>query len=108
VIQRDRLVACLMEEVEGKYAGVIWVLHGVECAQCDWLPGGGATLTRRKPLCRDLTAQEQEAENCATEDPAMTKVTVPFVIGAEGNASRQGLRLVHVIAQLEPNFPLRD
>ena len=45
VIQRDRLVATLLEEIEEKYSDKVTVFHDrVRCVRV--APGGGATLTR--------------------------------------------------------------
>ena len=52
VIQRDRLVAALLKEVEEKYADAVTVTHGVQCVSCEWTGAGGAILTRQPTECR--------------------------------------------------------
>ena len=84
VIQRDRLVSCLLEEVEEKYAGVITVMHGVAATDVEWLPRGGAVLTR-------TTTTGPAGVTCEDGGETGTRVTVPFVVGAEGATRRNAV-----------------
>lgn len=96
MIQRDRLVSCLLEEVEEKYAAAVRVTHGVACVNVEWRPGGGATLTREATAHDGTPATTQEAGAAAVEArvpfayPART-LRVPFVVGAEGASTRNAV-----------------
>jgi len=113
VIQRDRLVSCLLEEVEEKHAGVIQVMHGVACTDVEWLGGGGARLTREPTgrasgvhgvgekdtpkVAEDETVTQIETKDLdpkvvdpKTGERAVT-VCVPFVVGAEGASLRNAV-----------------
>lgn len=96
VIQRDRLVAVLLEEIEEKYSAQVTVFHDTACSKCEWLPGGGATLTR-EPASRDAvngddglidsSSSSATKENDKDADAPFVRVVepfVPFVVGAEG------------------------
>mmetsp|Transcript_35322 Transcript_35322/g.56749 ORF Transcript_35322/g.56749 Transcript_35322/m.56749 type:complete len:570 (-) Transcript_35322:2874-4583(-) len=114
VIQRDRLVACLLEEVEEKHAGAIQVMHGVACTNVEWLGGGGARLTREPTgrasgahrvgeLDTPKAAEDETDTQIETKDldprvlnpksgePAVVTVRVPFVVGAEGASLRNAV-----------------
>jgi 2-polyprenyl-6-methoxyphenol hydroxylase-like FAD-dependent oxidoreductase len=115
VIQRDRLVAVLLEEIEEKYSDKVTVFHETACAACEWLPGGGATLTREpaerieKREDEDVgeTADAVSAATSAAQvaadadetktpyaDAARVRVVepfVPFVVGAEGATRRNAV-----------------
>ena len=107
VIQRDRLVAVLLEEIEEKYSDKVTVFHETACAACEWLPGGGATLTR-EPAERIEKREDEDigetAETLADADADETKTPyadaarvrvvepfVPFVVGAEGATRRNAV-----------------
>lgn len=99
VIQRDRLVAALLKEVEEKYADAVTVTHGVQCVECEWTGAGGAILTRQPTECRSdehKSRDEDDDETCEApvmDDEAGVRVTVPvpFVIGAEGASRRNAV-----------------
>ena len=78
VIQRDRLVATLLEEIEEKYSDKVTVFHDTACAACEWLPGGGATLTREpaeriEKLDEDLGARRRRRRRETTPTPTRRK-----------------------------------
>ena len=94
VIQRDRLVAALLEEIEEMYADAVVVEHETACADVAWLPGGGATLTREPTCVRTEDGAGDGAEEDA--DPAcdgvrVVEMSVPFVVGAEGATRRNAV-----------------
>lgn len=99
VIQRDRLVAALLMEIEEKYSDAVTVTHGVQCTDCVWTGGGSAVLTREPTECRSdehKSGDEDDTEVCEpgmVNDEAGVKVTVhvPFVIGAEGASRRNAV-----------------
>ena len=116
VIQRDRLVAVLLEEIEEKYSDKVTVFHETACAACEWLPGGGATLTR-EPAERIEKREDEDVGEMLAEmrddadvdetktpyadetktpyaDAARVRVVepfVPFVVGAEGATRRNAV-----------------
>lgn len=109
VIQRDRLVATLLEEIEEKYSDKVTVFHDTACAACEWLPGGGATLTREPAeriekldevlgAAATTSAARDDADADETKTPyadaARVRVVepfVPFVVGAEGATRRNAV-----------------
>ena len=90
VIQRDRLVAVLLEEIEEKYGAQVTVFHETACSKCEWLPGGGATLTREPASNGADGADATTSSETADEKDApfvsvrVVEPFVPFVVGAEG------------------------
>ena len=115
VIQRDRLVAVLLEEIEEKYSDKVTVFHETACAACEWLPGGGATLTREPAERIEKREDEDIGETAEMRDDADADETktpyadetktpyadaarvrvvepfVPFVVGAEGATRRNAV-----------------
>ena len=115
VIQRDRLVAVLLEEIEEKYSDKVTVFHETACAACEWLPGGGATLTREPAERIEKREDEDIGETAEMRDDADVDETktpyadetktpyadaarvrvvepfVPFVVGAEGATRRNAV-----------------
>jgi len=115
VIQRDRLVAVLLEEIEEKYSDKVTVFHETACAACEWLPGGGATLTREPAERIEKREDEDVGETAEMRDDADVDETktpyadetktpyadaarvrvvepfVPFVVGAEGATRRNAV-----------------
>ena len=115
VIQRDRLVAALLEEIEEKYSEKVTVFHETACAACEWLPGGGATLTREPAERIEKREDEDIGETAEMRDDADADKTktpyadetktpyadaarvrvvepfVPFVVGAEGATRRNAV-----------------
>ena len=74
VIQRDRLVSVLVEEIEKKYAGKISVSYDVACVDCEF---GADGVTLERGAC---------GENCdLAAARAQGKTVTPVVFGAEGN-----------------------
>lgn len=66
VIQRDRLVGCILQEVQERFRDTIDVQHGVECVAIRWLEDKQVEL--------DIRRQGGEVETIKTA----------FVIGADG------------------------
>ena len=83
VIQRDRLVACLLEEVENKYSDAIKVKYNACCTGCEFAEDG-SNVTLELGEC---------GEECDVFDPDAVggKFTVPVVFGAEGNSMRSAV-----------------
>lgn len=95
VIQRDRLVAVLLEEIEEKYGDKVTVLHDTACVKCEWLPGGGATLAREPAAgsAEDYVGAEPATPASEKNDKNVRVVEpfVPFVVGAEGATRRNAV-----------------
>jgi len=120
VIQRDRLVSCLLEEIREKYSAAVRVHHGVSCVDVKWRPGGGADLTRAATSDANANAfsvadadadacDPTSLEGCDVDDAATsraasearsydeemrmppTTVNAQFVIGAEGASPRNAV-----------------
>lgn len=117
VIQRDRLVAALLEEIEEKYSDSVSVAHETACASVEWLPRGGATLVREPSAigpgaaceddgsCEDEEPEVESAEGTEGRENSLsssssssssgkirtTELSVPFVVGAEGASRRNAV-----------------
>jgi len=83
VIQRDRLVACLLEEVEAKYSRQIKVKYNSACTGCEFSEDG-SMVTLELGEC---------GEDCDVGEPSAVggRVRVPVVFGAEGNSMRSAV-----------------
>ena len=81
VIQRDRLVSVLVEEIEAKYSDKVNIQYNAACLECEFQENGGVKLQRGE--C---------AEDCdlLTAKP-VAEVTTPVVFGAEGNTMRSAV-----------------
>lgn len=77
VIQRDRLVSVLVEEIEKKYADKVNISYNVACVGCDF-GENGVTLERGE--CGD------DCDINMTSGTGRASTTVPVVFGAEGNS----------------------
>ena len=64
VMQRDRLQACLLEEVAEKYEGAVRVTHGISCVGVGLL-GERPTLELRP--CEPIVAAGGEPEGCEVQ-----------------------------------------
>lgn len=80
VMQRDRLQACLLEEVAEKYHN-IRVTHGVSCIGVD-LHGERPELELRP--CEPVAAPEGEPEGCEVQAEGARTAAYDLVIGADG------------------------
>ena len=79
VIQRDRLVSVLVEEIEKKYADKVNISYNVACVGCDF-GEDGVTLERGE--CGD----DCDINMTARAGTGTASVVVPVVFGAEGNS----------------------
>lgn len=75
-LERDRLTACLLYEIEKKYLDVIDVQFNMECTSVSW------SLEGKHEVC-DVRLQ-RNTKNYAVSGPNILKVSSPFVIGADG------------------------
>ena len=91
VIQRDRLVAVLLEEIEEKYEGRVTVFHDIACTKCEWLPGGGATLTREPASAAGEESDAETVKPASEKNVRVVEPFVPFVVGAEGATRRNAV-----------------
>ena len=80
VIQRDRLVSVLVEEIEKKYSDKVSILYDTACLGCEFTPEG-VKLDRGE--CGD-------ACDLAAASAQGNKMT-PVVFGAEGNTMRSAV-----------------
>ncbi|CAG9461447.1 unnamed protein product [Pedinophyceae sp. YPF-701] len=89
VIQRDRLVACLLQEIHQKYRAAVTVQHGVECVGADWstaatpagLPRSTAVRTAPVMLAVAPVAALRSEEDLQGE---MIGVDVDLMVAADG------------------------
>mmetsp|Transcript_37247 Transcript_37247/g.105094 ORF Transcript_37247/g.105094 Transcript_37247/m.105094 type:complete len:458 (+) Transcript_37247:47-1420(+) len=79
IIQRDRLVACLLEDIHEKYSGQVTVLHNTECTAAQW-DAEGRSSSGIAPLAR-LTCVTQSSEGGEEE---VYEVETEFLVGADG------------------------
>ena len=70
IIQRERLAACLVDEIGTKYAKTIKLHFNTECETIEWQNTG--------------TDTEQCALKMVSSDGTIRTVVSPFVVGAEG------------------------
>jgi len=82
VIQRDRLVSVLVEEIEKKYANKVNISYNVACVGCDF-GENGVTLERGE--CGD------DCDINMTSGTGRASTTVPVVFGAEGNSMHSAI-----------------
>jgi len=88
VIQRDRLVAALLEEVESNYADSVTVEHGVAVNSCTFSESGDkATL--------EIFECKEDGDYCDTK--AKETIETSLVIGAEGNAGKRGSAVIRAM-----------
>jgi hypothetical protein len=79
VLQRDRLQACLLEELAAGYAAQVRVSHGLSCV--------GLDLTGERPVVEALpcTPRSSEAEECEVDEAAQCRRRAyDLVVGADG------------------------
>eukprot|EP01041_Mallomonas_annulata_P003810 gene3810-7580_t len=76
-IQRDRLTACLLEEIREEYSTKIKVYFNTECKNVQWIDEGKPTEKVLLQLCKE------EADT----PPIVWKEEANFVIGADGAQS---------------------
>ena len=88
VLQRDRLVAAFLEEVERNYSDVITVEHGVAVNSCTFSESGDkATL--------QIFDCKEDGDYCDTD--AKETIETSLVIGAEGNAGKRGSAVIRAM-----------
>eukprot|EP00892_Ulva_mutabilis_P005378 jgi/Ulvmu1/3211/UM015_0252.1 len=94
VIQRDRLVACMLEHVEEEYVGKVRVRHSIQVQQLAVQPGGKVSLK--------WSQTADHTGHSGTEPEGV--VQAEFLVGADGASSvvrklleEQGIGRVHSV-----------
>lgn len=85
VMQRDRLQACLLEEIDAKYGRSVSVVHGMACIDIDF-SGDRPSLTLQ-PCVPVASTAGLEPDGCDMDEQAAEREVVwgyDLVVGADG------------------------
>jgi kynurenine 3-monooxygenase len=88
VIQRDRLVAAFLNEIELKYKDKITVEHGVAVNSCTFMKGDDDDEVAKL----EIFDCQEDGEYCDTK--AKETILTKLVIGAEGNAGKRNSAII--------------
>ena len=87
VLQRDRLQACLLEELAAAHGAHVRVTHGVACVGVD-LAGERPTLDLRPCVATTTPAPREgvdvDPDGCDVSESGATRETYDLVVGADG------------------------
>ena len=80
ILQRDRLVSCLLEEISEKYASQVTVVYQTQCNSVSW-----GTTPEGKPVATlHCTTDAPEGREGS---PEAFEITTEFLVGADGARS---------------------
>lgn len=82
-ITRDRLAACILEEIKVNYADKVTVHFGVECTDVKWLAPNSLDETCRISLSKQIKSGEIDTGGMKLWD-----IDAKFVIGSDGANSK--------------------